>query len=467
MKVIVLFCLLGILFFNVSAIESEEILPWRETISLTNNVARVVVDTHGGSIAAFTIDGNAYNPLNWSHPEEGNSECIRMGHFVCCDRVGGSSSKERANGMPSHGEAGSVIWTVLENHSPGDSMTTSLQCNLPLANLSIHRTLNLWQYAPVLEVTDTVTNNNVLGRPFNILQHQSCAPPFLSSNVIVDANVERGFWQSKSHEKPFEPVLYWPNIEYNGNPVDLRKISESNGPGVTNFVIKDGEEYGWTTVINPTVGLLIGYIWKAQDYPWFRLWRSYNNGVPKAMGVEFGTTPFNFTDVDLYRIGDVFERYVYDYLDTGDSQDRSFTMFVIEIPGDFTGVSEVRRTFEGIEIEERGESGRLIKLTQEGIITSALTETDHTPAEKFVVAQNSPNPFNPTTTISFTLVKAGQVDVNVYNVASQKVDTLVNDLLQAGTHSVVWNASTFSAGIYFCTVKINGLTETLKMVHIK
>ena len=125
------------------------------------------------------------------------------------------------------------------------------------------------------------------------------------------------------------------------------------------------------------------------------------------------------------------------------------------------------RTFEGIEIEERGESGRLIKLTQEGIITRVLTETDHNPTEKFVMAQNSPNPFNPTTTISFTLVKAEHVDVNVYNVVSQKVDTLVDDLLQAGTHSVVWDASTFSAGIFFCTVRINGLTESRKMIYIK
>ena len=77
------------------------------------------------------------------------------------------------------------------------------------------------------------------------------------------------------------------------------------------------------------------------------------------------------------------------------------------------------------------------------------------------------NPFNPTTTIGFTLADAGDVAIDVYNVAGQKVDTLVSGFMEAGSHSAVWDASGFSAGVYFYTVKSGDFTRTLKMTLLK
>ena len=85
----------------------------------------------------------------------------------------------------------------------------------------------------------------------------------------------------------------------------------------------------------------------------------------------------------------------------------------------------------------------------------------------FSVAQNLPNPFNPTTTISFTLPVAGMVSIDVYNVAGQKVDTIVNEYMNTGSHSVVWDGSEFSTGVYFYTVKFNNFTKSMKMTLIK
>ncbi|MDP2984446.1 MAG: FlgD immunoglobulin-like domain containing protein [Candidatus Latescibacter sp.] len=85
----------------------------------------------------------------------------------------------------------------------------------------------------------------------------------------------------------------------------------------------------------------------------------------------------------------------------------------------------------------------------------------------FAVEQNTPNPFNPFTSISFTLVNAGKVTVDIYNAAGQKVDNVVNTVLSAGSHSVTWNASRFSAGAYFYTVKCGGFSKTMKMILLK
>jgi len=101
-----------------------------------------------------------------------------------------------------------------------------------------------------------------------------------------------------------------------------------------------------------------------------------------------------------------------------------------------------------------------------GTITSGVGVEDTAPAA-YTVAQNSPNPFNPTTTISFKLASAGNVTVDVYNVAGQKVDTIVNEFMDAGSQSVVWDASDFSAGVYFYTVKSGDFSKTMKMTLLK
>ncbi len=101
-----------------------------------------------------------------------------------------------------------------------------------------------------------------------------------------------------------------------------------------------------------------------------------------------------------------------------------------------------------------------------GIITNVVAVENDAP-DAFAVAQNSPNPFNPTTTISFSIPEAGNVAIDVFNVAGQRVDTVVSDFMSAGSHSVTWNASEFSAGVYFYSVKTDNFTKTMKMTLLK
>jgi hypothetical protein len=101
-----------------------------------------------------------------------------------------------------------------------------------------------------------------------------------------------------------------------------------------------------------------------------------------------------------------------------------------------------------------------------GILTNRPVAVEEAPAV-FAVSQNSPNPFNPTTTISFTIPEAGSVSVDVFNIAGQKVDTITNEFMNAGNHSVIWDASDFSAGVYFYTVKAGNYSKTMKMTLVK
>ncbi len=85
----------------------------------------------------------------------------------------------------------------------------------------------------------------------------------------------------------------------------------------------------------------------------------------------------------------------------------------------------------------------------------------------YKLAQNTPNPFNPSTKISFTIPEAGNVKLNVYNSLGQLVKVLVNKNLQAGTYQYQFNANGLSSGIYFYSITVNGFTDVKKMNLLK
>jgi len=90
----------------------------------------------------------------------------------------------------------------------------------------------------------------------------------------------------------------------------------------------------------------------------------------------------------------------------------------------------------------------------------------------FQLAQNFPNPFNPSTKINYTLMTKSQVNLEVYNVLGQKVKTLVNDVRDAGVWQVEWegdndNGAQVASGMYFYKLTAGDFVQTRKMVFLK
>jgi|GEM_PF-3161277 len=83
------------------------------------------------------------------------------------------------------------------------------------------------------------------------------------------------------------------------------------------------------------------------------------------------------------------------------------------------------------------------------------------------LAHNRPNPFNPTTEIEFGIKSQTEVILEVFNVLGEKVETLIEGPLDAGTHTIVWNASEFPSGVYFYRLKTAGFQKTKKMLLLK
>jgi hypothetical protein len=105
------------------------------------------------------------------------------------------------------------------------------------------------------------------------------------------------------------------------------------------------------------------------------------------------------------------------------------------------------------------------KYVAEGGLTSVSNRS--TTPETFNLSQNYPNPFNPTTEIEFSLPKASNVDLKVFNALGQEVATLAHGMVAAGQHSVQFSARNLASGVYFYRINAGEFSSVKKMLLVK
>jgi hypothetical protein len=86
---------------------------------------------------------------------------------------------------------------------------------------------------------------------------------------------------------------------------------------------------------------------------------------------------------------------------------------------------------------------------------------------KYDLAQNFPNPFNPSTTIRYAIPRNVHVRLIVFDALGREVETLVNEKQTAGVYEATFNASQYSSGVYIYKLKTEGYSETKKMILLK
>jgi Secretion system C-terminal sorting domain len=111
--------------------------------------------------------------------------------------------------------------------------------------------------------------------------------------------------------------------------------------------------------------------------------------------------------------------------------------------------------FDLVEVKKIGE-----------IVVKVNNNSDLLPKE-FKLFQNFPNPFNPSTQISFSIPKDDHVNLSIYDVLGTEVAILKNGYLTAGNYSFSFDASNLKSGIYFYTIKSDNFNETKKMLMMK
>lgn len=92
--------------------------------------------------------------------------------------------------------------------------------------------------------------------------------------------------------------------------------------------------------------------------------------------------------------------------------------------------------------------------------------------QSFALHQNHPNPFNPSTSISYDLPQLADVNLIIYDISGREIKTLIQTTQSAGTYSVQWDGSDdsgekLSTGVYLCRIGAGGFSKTIKMVYLK
>ena len=122
-------------------------------------------------------------------------------------------------------------------------------------------------------------------------------------------------------------------------------------------------------------------------------------------------------------------------------------------PGDRNNIGTDGYTW--LEVYLNDITGEIVVHT-DNMISSAPVE--------FMLNQNYPNPFNPSTTITYQIGKRSPVVLSVFDMLGREVAVLVNEINEPGKHSVRWDATNFSSGIYFYQLQTGDFKETKKMV---
>ena len=138
-----------------------------------------------------------------------------------------------------------------------------------------------------------------------------------------------------------------------------------------------------------------------------------------------------------------------------------------------TDVGEI--TFSGSRLATGGSistSGDDVYITQISIPSQPLSIHSRLNSGHFSTKDNYPNPFNPTTTINYEIMKEGFVKLSIYNAYGNLIINLVKEKQSAGVKSIQWHANNslgiqISSGTYLYTLKLNGHSQAKKMIFLK
>lgn len=181
-------------------------------------------------------------------------------------------------------------------------------------------------------------------------------------------------------------------------------------------------------------------------------------------------------------------RYSTDYDGSRDPTNRDFSWQLIEVEDrssgnswDFISVNEVEleniagedSVYIGFRYTSSNSSASTweldnIKVT--GLIDTACTGiagSSEIPHKDFKLAPNYPNPFNATTTIEYIINNREKIDLRVYDLSGELIQTLDKGLKNQGLHRVKWNAGEQASGVYFIKLQINNRTQVQKCLLIK
>jgi photosystem II stability/assembly factor-like uncharacterized protein len=211
---------------------------------------------------------------------------------------------------------------------------------------------------------------------------------------------------------------------------------------------------GWTTGDN-------GTLLKSTDggYTWFSQWSISDYGMIHFRELNFIDNMYGWVignEGPVYGTTDGGENWILQFRSYNDY--RLWSIFMLDqstgwIAGQYSSSGQPQR-------------GIVLK-TNTGGFTYVEEKEINLVAEDYLLSQNFPNPFNPSTKIRYSIPETSKVVIKVNDILGNEIATLVKEDKPSGTYEITWNANNISSGIYFYRLQVGGYIETKKMVLLR
>jgi hypothetical protein len=345
--------LLACLSLSVSAQEPAT-LDGRPVVVLSNDKLSLSMRVQGGAMVRLLLsdDPTGTNPMHTG-----------LGHFVCVDGFGPPSEEERKAGLPMHGEANRVPWEVTSSSRQGGTLTVSFSAHLPLVHENFRRTLHMVDGESIVYVESAVESLLAFDRPINWGEHATIGPPFLElGKTVVEMSARRGVTRSYDSQSANPPhrladfkEFEWPMAPgVNGEAIDVRPAPSATPVGDhTTSLMDPSRRLVFVTAFHAEKRLLLGYVFRREEFPWTQLWENYPSNGRLARGLEFAVQPFDMPRRDVISQHTLLGAPAYRWLPAMSTITAGFLMFYTRTPETMRTVSDVRLENGHLIIEDQ------------------------------------------------------------------------------------------------------------------
>ena len=358
--------------------QERVVFEQQPALRLSSDKLALTVLPEGGAMAEIALAGDAehVNPL-WNPIRLARDAGLpppadfSLGHFVAVDGFGPASAEERAAGYPMHGEAHLLKWNLESTQKQGATASATFSVRLPLAQEIFTRTYRVVDGENVVWVDSELENLLSFDRPVFWGEHATIGAPFLEpGKVVVDMPVQKA--KTKAYVMPGGVTnrqlqsfvdFSWPMAPTRDGPLfDLRSAPLKPGALEHSTSLLDASRrLVFVTALHLEKKLLIGWLFRREEFPWVQTWLSYPAANRMVRGMEFATQPFDLPRADVLKAGPLFDTPVFRVLPAKSKIASSFLMFYTRVPEGFQKVDDVRLEGGVLTIEDRG-AGRTIRL---------------------------------------------------------------------------------------------------------
>ncbi len=337
---------------------------------LSNDKLSLAVRAIGGAMVQLVMKDEA-SQLN---PFEG------LGHFVCVDGFGPVSKEEEAAGLPGHGEAHRVPWDVVSSEKKNGALTVEFAATLPIVHENFRRKITLVDGENVVYIDSELESLLGFDRPINWGEHATLGGPFLEQGkTVTDMASRRAMTRSYESEAVDPPDHHeladfkeftWPMAPtVNGAPTNVR-IAPTVTPVMdqTTSLMDTSRRLVYVTALHPGRQLLLGYVFRREEYPWTQMWDSYpGSGRRSSRGMEFAVQPFDLPRRDVIQANSMFDTPTYRWLPANSKIASSFVMFYTSTPDGFAQVDDVVLENGTLTIQDRAHGKSIVLKASRGL----------------------------------------------------------------------------------------------------